>query len=147
MTKKSSQTDAEDVDLSVPLKTVCYIVFKAREFDAKVPDSDPDSGSNPADDKSADVLEEHEDDPVLEELTSLISELSVDEQVDLVALMWLGRGDYTAADWAEVRAEAADAHNDRTTEYLLGSPLLADYLSDGLSLLDYSCADFEKEHL
>ena len=84
---------------------------------------------------------------MLEELTSLISELSVEEQVDLVALMWGGRADYTAADWAEVRAEAADAHNDRTTEYLLGSPLLADYLSDGLSLLDYSCADFEKEHL
>lgn len=147
MTKKSNQTDAEDVDLSIPLKTVCYVIFKAREFDAKVPDSDPDSGSNPADDMNADVLEEHEDDPVEEELTTIISELSVDEQIDLVALMWLGRGDYTAADWTDVRAEAADAHNDRTAEYLLGSPLLADYLSDGLSLLDYSCAEFEEIHL
>lgn len=147
MTKKSSQTNTVDVDLSIPLKTVCYIVFKAREFDAKVPDSDPDSGSNPADDMNADVLEEHEDDPVEEELTSIISELSEDEQIDLVALMWLGRGDYTAADWADVRAEAADAHNDRTADYLLGSPLLADYLSDGLSLLDYSCAKFEEIHL
>ena len=49
------------------------------------------------------MLEEHEDDPVEEELTSLIGALSQDEQVDLVALTWLGRDGTTAADWPEIR--------------------------------------------
>ena len=56
------------------------------------------------------MVEDHEDNPVLEELTSLISELSVDEQIDLVALMWLGRDNYSAGNWDIVRQEATLAH-------------------------------------
>jgi Protein of unknown function (DUF3775) len=52
---------------------------------------------------NVEVLEEHEDDPVVEELTSLINSLSEDEQIDLVALAWLGRDDYSASDWTTVR--------------------------------------------
>ena len=89
------------------------------------------------------MLEDHSDDPVVEELTSLINSLSEDEQIDLVALTWLGRDDYTATDWPEVRAEAARAHNKRTAEYLLGTPLLGDFLEEGLSLLGRSCEEFE----
>lgn len=83
------------------------------------------------------VLEEHEDDPVVEELTSTNS-LSEDEQIDLVALAWLGRDDYSATDWATVREEAARAHNQRTAEYLLGMPLLGDFVEACLSMLGYS---------
>ena len=93
------------------------------------------------------VLEEHEDDPVVEELTSLIDLLSEDEQVDLVALAWLGRNDYSASDWPTVREEAARAHNQRTAEYLLGMPLVGDFLEEGLSLLGFSCEEFEIERL
>lgn len=148
MTRISNQTEADEPELAIPLEKVCYIIFKAREFDAKVAASDSDEGSNPSDDREAAVLEDRADDPVLEELTTLISDSSIDEQVDLVALMWLGRGEETTAkDWASLRAEAADAHNERTAEYLCGTPLLADYLSDGLSVLDLSCADYELLHL
>ena len=80
---------------------MCFIIIKAREFDAKDVMTEPDPGSNPSDDMEAAVLEEHEDDPVVEELTSLIDSLSEDEQIDLVALTWLGRDDYSAADWAD----------------------------------------------
>lgn len=89
------------------------------------------------------VLEEHEDDPVVEELTSLIDALSEDEHIDLVGLTWLGRDDYSAADWPTVREEAARAHNARTASYLLGIPELGDFLEEGLSMLGYSCEDFE----
>ena len=105
--------------------------------------TEPDSGSNPSDDKDVAVLEDHADDPVVEELTSLINSLSEDEQIDLVALTWLGRDDYTASDWAAVREEAARAHNERTAEYLLGTPLVGDFLQEGLSMLGYSCEEFE----
>jgi hypothetical protein len=89
------------------------------------------------------VLEDHADDPVVEELTSLIDSLSEDEQIDLVALAWLGRDDNEASDWAEVRDEAARAHNRRTSSYLLGMPLLSDFLEEGLSMLGRSCEEFE----
>jgi hypothetical protein len=109
--------------------------------------TEPDPGSNPSDDRDVAVLEDHPDDPVAEELTSFINSLSEDEQIDLVTLAWLGRDDYSASDWPAVREEAARAHNERTAEYLLGMPLLADFLEEGLSMLGYSCEEFEMGHL
>jgi len=101
--------------------------------------TDPDSGSNPADDAMIAVLEDHRDDPVVQELIAVIKSMSVDEQIDLVALTWLGRGDGGLEDWQELRAEAARAHNRRTAAYLLGIPLLADYLGEAASLFGIEC--------
>ena len=129
--------------LSIALDKVCFIVVKAREFDVKDAVSDPDSGSNATDDGMIDVLEDHSDDPTFDELTAFIDDLTVDEQVDLVALAWLGREDNTISDWKELRAEAARVHNNRTAAYLLGMPLLPDQLQDGLTQLGLSCADYE----
>jgi hypothetical protein len=127
--------------LTISPEKVCFIIIKAREFDAKEAANEPDPGSNPSDDKEAAVLEDREDDTVVEELTSLINSLSV------VTLAWLGRGDYSASDWAEVREEATRAHNERTASYLLGTPMLGDFLEEGLSMLGYSCEEFEIERL
>jgi hypothetical protein len=146
--KETAQSSNEDDSvLTISPEKVCFIIIKAREFDVKDAVTDPDPGSNPSDDKDAAVLEDHRDDPVVEELTSLINSLSVDEQVDLVTLAWLGRDDYTADDWPAVREEAAAAHNRRTASYLLGMPLLGDFLEEGLSMLGYSCEEFEIERL
>jgi len=151
MQTASSRTEmpsGEDMaPLTISPEKVCFIIVKAREFDAKDEVTEPDPASNPSDDRDAAVLEDHSDDPVVEELTSLINSLSEDEQIDLVALTWLGRDDYTATDWPEVRAEAARAHNKRTAEYLLGTPLLGDFLEEGLSLLGRSCEEFEIDRL
>jgi hypothetical protein len=134
----------EDGPLTISPEKVCFIIVKAREFDAKDAVTEPNPGSNPADDRDAAVLEDHSDDPVVEELTGFINALSEDEQIDLVALAWLGRDDYSASDWRDVRAEAAGAHNRRSTApYLLGLPLLGDFLEEGLSMLDFSCEEFE----
>jgi hypothetical protein len=144
-TKNPAGDDAQIMTIS-PEK-VCFIIIKAREYDAKDEVTEVDPGSNPSDDKDVSVLENHEDDPVVEELTSFIDSLSEDEQIDLVALVWLGRDDYSASDWPEVREEAARAHNQRTAAYLLGTPLVGDYLEEGLSMLGYSCQDFEIDRL
>lgn len=148
-TTNSPETpEGENADsLTISPEKVCFIIIKAKEFDAKDEVTEPDPGSNPSDDKEAAVLEDHEDDPVLEELTSLINSLSEDEQIDLVALAWLGREDYSASDWAAVREEAARAHNERTASYLLGTPLLGDFLEEGLTMLGYSCEEFEINRL
>jgi hypothetical protein len=137
----------EQPELAISTELVCYIIIKAREFDVKDEPTEPDPASNPADDRDVAVLEDHGDDPVAEEITSLINALSEDEQIDLVALTWLGRDDYAAGDWPAVREEAARAHNRRTAEYLLGTPQLGDFLEEGLSMLGHSCQDVEIERL
>ena len=120
-------------DLSIPTDKLSFIIEKAREFDAKDEVTDPDDSSNASDDAMISVLEDHKDDPVVQEISAVIRSMSVDEQVDLVTLAWLGRGDGTLDDWGELRAEAERAHNNRTASYLLGMPLLADYLEEALS--------------
>jgi Protein of unknown function (DUF3775) len=144
-TKNPAADDAQTMTIS-PEK-VCFVIIKAREYDAKDQVTEVDPGSNPSDDKDVSVLENHEDDPVVEELTSLINSLSEDEQIDLVTLAWLGRDNYSASDWPTVREEAARAHNQRTAAYLLGTPLVGDYLEEGLSMLGYSCQEFEIDRL
>jgi hypothetical protein len=129
--------------LTISPEKACFVIVKAREFDAKDETTDPDPGSNPSDDMGVAVLEDHGDDPVAEELTSFIDALSEDEQIDLVALAWLGRDGTAADEWADTRREAARAHNKRTASYLLGMPMLADFLEEGLSLLGLSCEEFE----
>ncbi|GIL02512.1 MAG: hypothetical protein BroJett030_24110 [Alphaproteobacteria bacterium] len=146
MTRPSSQTASGDIDLSIPLEKTCFIIMKARQFAAKDVDTELESGSNPSDDREIGVLEDRADDPSLDELRSLILALSVDEQVDLVALAWLGREEFPD-DWESLRAEAARAHNEHTADYLCGNPLLADHLADGLSALGLSCTDYERQHL
>ena len=126
-------------DLSIPADKLCFIIAKAREFDAKDVVTDPDDASNPTDDAMVAVLEDHRDDPVVQELVAVISTMSEDEQIDLVTLTWLGRGDGSIEDWSELRAEAARAHNRRTAAYLLGIPLLADYLEEAASQFGISC--------
>jgi hypothetical protein len=131
-------------DLAISAATVATILAKARQFDVKDVVTDPDSGSNASDDAMLSVLEDHSDDPVRSELTAIIRGLNQDEQIDLVALTWLGRGDGELVDWNDLRAEAARAHNRRTAEYLLGIPLLGDYLEEALSQLGHSAEEFEE---
>jgi Protein of unknown function (DUF3775) len=134
-------------DLLIATEKVCFVAVKAREFDVKDAVTDPGGASNASDDSMISVLEDHGDDPVVAELRGFIGALDEDEQIDLVALAWLGRGDGTIEDWSELRAEASRAHNKRTAAYLLGMPLLADYLEEALSLFGQSCGDFEMGHL
>jgi hypothetical protein len=133
--------------LAIATDRVCHIIVKAREFDVQDVETDPASGSNATDDGAVSILEAHEDDPIEAELVAFIEALDEDEQVELVALMWLGRGDGDLEDWEDLRSTARDARNERTSAYLLGQPLLADHLADGLSAFGLSCEDFEKDYL
>jgi hypothetical protein len=114
------------------------LIEVARMFDAKVADSDPDSGSNASDDRMADVLEDlpEEEDATYENLIEFIRGLDDEEQTDLVALAWVGRGTYGVEDWDQALAEARRVHNNRTAEYLTSLPMLGDYLEEGLSAVE-----------
>jgi hypothetical protein len=125
-------------ELTISPEKVAFLIEKAREFDVKELDSDPASGSNGADDEMTDVLEDNGRDPVQQELTGFIGALTEDEQIDLVALMRLGRGDGTLEEWKELRREAAEGRNARTASYLLGEPMLGDLLAEGLDAFGLS---------
>jgi Protein of unknown function (DUF3775) len=131
-------------DLGISAAKVAAILAKARQFDVKDVVTDPVPGSNASDDAMLSVLEDHADDPVRTELTAIIRGMNEDEQIDLVALAWLGRGDGDLDDWQDLRADAARAHNKRTAEYLLGTPLLGDYLEEALAQFGRSPEEFEQ---
>ncbi|HVX77491.1 MAG TPA: DUF3775 domain-containing protein [Bradyrhizobium sp.] len=131
-------------DITISAEKVAAIISKARRFDVKDVVTDPDSGSNASDDAMLSVLEDHTNDPVRTEIMAMIRGLNEDEQIDLVALAWLGRGDGDLDDWQDLRAEAARAHNRRTAQYLLGIPLLGDYLEEGLAQFGHSPEEFEQ---
>jgi Protein of unknown function (DUF3775) len=127
-------------NLAISTENVAFLIVKAREFDAKEANCDPDSGSNASDDNMIDVLEDNGSDPVVLEIVSFFNGLSEDEQIDLVTLMRLGRGDAGIEEWDDLRSEVADEPDQRTARYLLGEPLLGDYLADGLGAFGLSWA-------
>jgi uncharacterized protein DUF3775 len=129
--------------LAISPEKVCYVILKAREFE--VQDDSPRDNSE-TDDESWSALAAHHDDPTYRELRAFIRSLNEDEQIDLVALTWLGRGDATVEEWDDIRAEAARAHNKRTASYLLSKPMLPDHLEDALDQFGLSCEDYDLGH-
>ena len=131
--------------LTIPLEKLAYIIEKAREFDAEVAiDPDAAAGSDPADDDERQILLDTPDNPTAQELRDAIDGLNVDEREELLALTWLGRGDYDATGWSEALHQAREAQTASETDYLLGTPLLADYLEEAVAALGLSLEDFRR---
>lgn len=136
------ENEAGAVELNISPEKVSYIILKAREFDAKVEPVEPDPGSNPADTGEREVLEDYSDDATAEELRAAIDSLNDDEVIDLIAMAWVGRGDFAKSDWPEAREIARQRHRHHSAGYLVGMPALGDYLEEGLAELGYSCVDY-----
>jgi Protein of unknown function (DUF3775) len=128
------------------VEKVCFIVVKAREFDAAGGEPSDDA-SNPSDDRFVSALTPANENTTRRELTAFINALDDDEKTELVALMFVGRGDYTPEEWDDAIAAARDRGDPPIARFLLGEPLLGDLLEDGLSAFDLSCEDFEKGRL
>lgn len=149
---------------------VCYLVVKMREYEEegliRAEFEQDDEGSNlhlgeeGEDDNelgdeegfvSLDEQDEEEgetsEDTYLDELVGYIQSLDEEEQIELIALTWLGRGDYEKDEWRAAIEAARDRHNERTAQYLLGMPLLANYLEEGLAAFDLSCTDFDESRM
>jgi hypothetical protein len=131
--------------LAIPLERLGFIIAKAREFDAEVP-AEPDaaSGSDGPDDDERAVLLDIAENPTEQELRDAIDGLGPPERQEVLALMWLGRGDYDALSWPEALRQARDTDTATVTDYLIGTPLLGDFLEDGAAALGLSLEDFEQ---
>ena len=127
--------------LEISPEKVARVIIRAREIDVKVARWD-----TPGDDADADtILESRSSDGTEAELRSYISDLNDDEKASLVALMWIGRDTYEPEDLAEAIATAKAEATAPTEDYLLGVPLLSDYLEAGLEKLGIDPGDLEDE--
>ena len=120
---------------------VCYVIAKARELESEDEGVEADA-SNPTDDNSVSVLTDDAFDSIRAELKAYIDAMDEDEQCELVALTWVGRGDFTAEEWKTAVAEARARRAAPTSTYLLENPLLASHLDYGLAEFDESCEGF-----
>ena len=125
---------------NIDTSKVCFLIVKAREFDAREDAVEEDYGGNPIDEGFREILADPND-PAYAEIREQIEDMNVDEQCELVALAWIGRGDFTADEWTEALRLARERHNEHTADYLLGMPLLGDYLDEGLAGFDIRCTD------
>lgn len=126
--------------MDIALDKVCELILRMREIDVKDGMTDPDSGSNPIDDGSTDVLTDAPGDSTEEQVREFLEGLNDDERHDIVAITWIGRGDFEPDDWAEARRTARERESISTADYLLGIPNVGDLLDEGLASLGRSCA-------
>lgn len=128
--------------LSISPEKVFFVISKARQSDIEA--AEPELMSDFADDDAGYGPQGRGKNTDRSELLGFIRDLNIDEQIDLVGLMWLGRGDGDLENWRDLRAQAAQAHNQRTASYLIGTPMLADYLEEAMSQFGASFEDFEE---
>jgi hypothetical protein len=130
-------------ELSIGPDTVRLFILKAKGLSAAVNEDYADGAEHEVefdgdrhDNHHHDGLaEESSENLTEEELRELINDLNVDEAAELIALAWVGRGDYDAAEWSDAVAAARERANKLSAKYLLGMPLLADWLEEWLEAI------------
>jgi hypothetical protein len=120
---------------------VCFVIVKARELESEDEGMVSDA-SNPSDDGFVSVMTEEAFATVRAELKSFIDAMDQDEQCELVALTWVGRGDFTAKEWSAAVVQARERRTGSTANYLIGIPLLSSLLEDGLAEFGESCENY-----
>ncbi|MGD9917256.1 MAG: DUF3775 domain-containing protein [Paenirhodobacter sp.] len=108
--------------LTISPSKIAHIIIRARKFDSDI----PGSGQG-------------------RELRAFIAGLNEDEQAALTAVMWIGRETFDASELDEAIATARAEATAPTEDYLLGIPMLADYLEDGLNALGLSLEEAEED--
>ncbi|MEP1932716.1 MAG: DUF3775 domain-containing protein [Roseibium sp.] len=135
---------AMNVNLSLSPDTIRLLAQKAKAVATSIEDSFEDGHEGDVEFDAESLEEAHNHDGLAEEestdlsdeeLRDLIEDLNVDESAELVAITWIGRGDFEADDFTQATQEARERAVGSTATYLLGMPMLADYLEAGLDAL------------
>lgn len=138
---------SSDMSLDIAPEKVAHVIIKAREYDMKVGAWNDNQEEGDAHEDPQSILEDFAKDPTRAELAGFIDALNDDEQANLVALAWIGRGTFEPEDLAEAVETARTERVNATAAYLLGIPMLADFLEEGLEKLGYSVEDIESDVL
>ena len=126
--------------LDINPEIVCFLIERTRVFHSKEAVVLPEVPDNPTDDWGLQVLADHVDDSTLQEFKAAVDDLEPDQQQAVVALMWVGSGDFSADEWEVALAEAENNWTEHTAEYLIAHPYIADHLQAGLAEFGYDCA-------
>jgi hypothetical protein len=127
---------AMEEELNLNPEDLRTLILNLRALMAQEEEVSPDSGSNPTDDEGGtSALQDSPENLTREEIATVVEDLEPDQQAELVALMWIGRGDMEPEEWDEAVALALELQEGPTSEYLLKHPHVADYLVEGLDRL------------
>jgi hypothetical protein len=134
----------QEWDLTIDPDTVRLFILKAKAISAAL-NHEYEAGNEheiELDDQSRDahhhdgLAEEEVEDLTERELRALINDLNVDEAAELIAMAWIGRGDFDIKEWDNAVAEARQrGAGRRASGYLLGMPMLGDWLEEGLEAI------------
>lgn len=131
----------KEVILNISSETICFIIGKSREFQAKEGVTFPEKIKDSENEYDTfQILADHKDDLTFQEVASVINDLEPDQKIELLALLYLGRGDFEIDEWSKAKKMAKErlvANN--LMDYLFSKPFLSDYLENSLNLLGYSC--------
>jgi hypothetical protein len=133
--------------LEISTAKVAHVIIRAREYDAKTGSWEDTQVNGFHEGDSESILENFSTDSTRSELAEFIAALNEDEQASLVALAWLGRGSFSPDEFDDAIETAKAERVNKTEDYLLGMPLLADYLEEGLDKLGYSVEEVEEDIL
>ena len=126
-------------ELRISTEKVCDFIEAAREVAGKVPSTAGDHTTTGDDSKLVTIEDYPGEDDRRRQMVEFIAGLNVDEQIDLLALIMLGRGDYDIAEWDVAVAEAQGRIAARDPDFMIGDAALPQYLGDGLEAFDKSC--------
>lgn len=135
-------TDDDEVDLGISLETVATVVDHARAVQIS---EETDPGTLADEDAEERTPIEESDELTEETLVEFIDGLNDDEQAALIALAWIGRGDYDTEEWGEaIRLAAERNENGGAGEYLIGMELVGDLIAEGVAAFGLSIEDVER---
>jgi hypothetical protein len=135
-------------EIRISTDKVCELAEALREL-AGVEDRPPGGESDEGDDSIVAFLEESDDDPRPQEISEMIRGLTEDERIDLVALVLVGREDFSLAEWGDAVASASDRIEeggpDFAAAFISEDMASAEFLEAGLRLFGRDCADWDSE--
>lgn len=80
-----------------------------------------------------------------EDLEDLLKRLRPDEKVDLVSLLYIGRGDFTEDEWDDCWNQAEDEDGEYELIELLTEAASSDLIEEGLSLIGEAGEDDDED--
>lgn len=123
--------------LEINVDTISNIIKKAREIDIGDEVFNKDN-MYVSDESSQLMLAEYQDNLDYLELKNLINDLEPDQQLDVIALMYIGRGDFDKSEWESALKQASTIPQHKRADYLISKAMLADYLNEGLAIFNYA---------
>lgn len=123
-------------ELNISLDRLSQIILLAREYDEGLPHDEEDEEENHVGEAiDEELVEEHEYDLAYQELKGALENLNSDDLASLTALVWIGRETYDPEEYETALKEASELDESRMADYLIGTPLLAEYIEEGMTRL------------